>query len=922
MGIANGLLPAEPTDHRESESREVASADPQEPEALHAGPAIDLPRPLETVPVSHRPSTASAAGGPVDLLDLATPDTSGPKPRQLLGVRLRPEGPVLRLVFLFDAPTAYNLRREPDSDRVVLELINARISYLPPEMARLNDPRIEGIWIRRIEPGLATLELRLPSPAIHLEHFALTDPPALIVDLSDPSRAITRVDSPRIAAALPPAMPESRELIRVGGGAVVPIDWLDALPTAHAPSSDTLAAAVVPALPDMSVEETTFSMTVYTRQAEPTPEPLDVDPRSIDFEGFPIESIDVGSPLAREIFDDFLARRWAMVVDKALTHLKNNPINKESIDVLYLMAEARWQLGQLSLDPPMNDIMNFYEQALHAHDNGPLGAFGHARLAQAYEQLQDGRSALYQVDLALDGANDLQLLGWALLKARLLALVGQENEALRLLERLDKQDLGIAEQVEVAKLIGAVRLQTGDAEGAWKSYERATALDPGWTNLDFGNWEKLAIAARDTGHYRQAASHVQELLRNYGNRDKSENYKLLLLHAELLERLGDTDVAEQTYATVLREFGKSLSGAEIQSKTRKQFPLEVLQSEGRYCMILWRRGKYAQAMGELHRTHNHCLREGIDPKPLQPIIETVLPDFMRSALEENQPFETAQAWRLYNHFVEAPKQREACLDPLGEGLERLGLYPEALQLMHQHRGAQPTAERVLREGRLLLVAGEVEKARVLLEKPLPTLATRTQQAEADFLLAKVYGRLGEPLQAAQAFQAVAENPHAPIEDRGTAFLTAGNLFLDAGLPLQSIELGIKAIMLEGDARNNDPPAWNAATGNALRLMLAQSYLARGDTPRGDILLEYYLARPEGSAGDRAMARLLAAQTRRRLGRLEDAIAHCQAVLDNEATPRLYADQARTLIKLLAWDKDHPRWAIFPTPQEVAGAVSP
>jgi hypothetical protein len=179
------------------------------------------------------------------------------------------------------------------------------------------------------------------------------------------------------------------------------------------------------------------------------------------------------------------------------------------------------------------------------------------------------------------------------------------------------------------------------------------------------------------------------------------------------------------------------------------------------------------------------------------------------------------------------------------------------------------------------------------------------------LLAKAYEAAGRSLEAAQAYQSVINEPTADPQRRGDAAARAGLLFLRQKMPLAAVEIGVKALMIEGDNAKALRAGWSPATGAAIRLMLARGFFDRGDYARSGILLQDYLtAGAAASPDDTAIARLLLARSEEKLGRAEAEKAALDALLNDAATPPLYADQAREMQKLIAWDKAHPRWAVL------------
>ena len=392
---------------------------------LSSPPAVPMP----AVPA---PSEASEPADP------------GQRPHLLKGVRLQPLARTMRLILMFDRPTAYAIRQDLQYQRVYLDLINTQVGFLSADLQRIEDSRLGGVWLKRVEPGLTTLELRLASPNVRIEHFSMDDPPAIVLDLERTDQdwaTLPRIQAQTIQIQAPsegvnpapstpaestPPVPVPPVMTPPAAGErprpVVPRDQLEflgqQLVTQSSPTSEsTETAETTPPPSSAEAGENPDALPKNTETPAGSQQLVDarhdgkeIKPLAAEYDYFPIDAINMTSPLGEEIMDDFLYRRWVSVLSKGLQYLELNPVNEESAYLLYLMAEARWQMtADKTKTAALGDLQNFYDQALRVFGRGDLAGFAHWRLAQIAMETHDLSGAVAHLNDAIQSSeSDIQ----------------------------------------------------------------------------------------------------------------------------------------------------------------------------------------------------------------------------------------------------------------------------------------------------------------------------------------------------------------------------------------------------------------------------------------------------------------------------------------------------------------------------------
>jgi predicted Zn-dependent protease len=317
-------------------------------------------------------------------------------------------------------------------------------------------------------------------------------------------------------------------------------------------------------------------------------------------------------------------------------------------------------------------------------------------------------------------------------------------------------------------------------------------------------------------------------------------------------------------------------------------------------------------MAELHRAQQQGIRNGLDTRGLEPLMEKIVPPFMAEAIEDRRPFDAVQAWRLYGGKLRDVAVRNRCQRPLATALASLGLNREAMEIIKRLKQAgmeDPGLARI--EAEMLLEQGDAAEAVELLE-PLASARQDAERAATLRLLARANERLNRPLAAAQALQALARTPGLEPDELGETLMRAGNLFTRQGMPVQAIELGLQGLVYEREQAKRSPTAgWKPTVGNGLGLMLARAYATRNDVGRSALVLNALLARPWLTPEQTAEARWMLARADAQLGRQKESAATLTQLIKDEKTPALWRAAATDAQALNTWDEKNPTWAMNP-----------
>lgn len=863
--------------------------------------------------------TASGAAVPLAtsmttpaIVSTPTTPTTATAAHVLRDVRIRQLPDALRVILVFDRTAPYVVRRDDQQPRIWLDLINTRVEFLAPELSRILDDRLAGIWLRRQSEAMATLEFRFYSAKTKIQDFSLSDPPVVVLDIS-------REDQPEYRVASAAAQTTSTGVYTAPGGPIVSARWLDMPETATV----RIGAAATPS-PITTATQTAIASQPATETLTVSAEAVkeEIQPIQADYDYFPVHRIEIGSQLGQESLKMFLDRRWGTamngeggVLNKGLHYLESNPINKESIAILYMMAEARFQLGTKSKPRPFDDMINFYEQAIRAGDSGELGAFGHWRLGQIYREISNDQVAIEHLKEAMKSPEPVVRRRASLLAARAMIALKHNGDVLALLDSIDPKLMDGPTRVQVNLCRGIALVGANQHEAAWKAFEEATKVDAQWMHHEADALEGLIEASLKTGRIAEAGKYIEFTNDVFGIDRDDRRMRLLLLYAEVEAAGGDEQNAIEAYNQILVQLGKSPKGADVQKRLLAMHPEAVVRGEKNYCDLLWRRGEVQQAMAELDRAWKQCLREGIDTRSLESAARPILPAFMELAMQTGHPYDAMQGWRLYGHTVNKNEDRQRCFRSLVDSLEQLGLYFEALRTIKimEDDGeplSGPAAWRMkLQAARINYRLGDYVMAISRLEDVLAEPVGDDLRRSAYEYLARSYGATKRPLDAAQAWQLLATTPGVDTELLATSLTESGRLFLEAGMPMQAIELALKGLVHEKQTAEAGREPWSQKISIDLRLMLAQSYRETGDITRAMIAAEDLLARDELSPEVSAQVRLLLASCRQRLNQTREALAEYEAVAKDPNTPAPWRQYAQVVVNSIRWDLTHPNWKL-------------
>jgi tetratricopeptide (TPR) repeat protein len=453
-------------------------------------------------------------------------------------------------------------------------------------------------------------------------------------------------------------------------------------------------------------------------------------------------------------------------------------------------------------------------------------------------------------------------------------------------------------------------------EQAWGVFQEAFALDPQWISLELDALEALATAALETGRLEEAREYIEFATNNFKFSRDERRIRLLLVYADVLNRLGDRKTAMDLYHLIKKRIGESAKGALVQERLYQAYPEDVARGAVHYCVMLCRDGKVREAMEELRHAWEQCLREGIDIGPLEDAMREIVPAFIEQAMIKGYAFDAMQAWRLFGYAIVDEAQRRRCFLPLVEALEQLGLYGEALgvveqlEQMNRDEGATFQTRYQLQTACLRYHMGEtgeaIEQLEAILAKPL---AEELKSLAYEYL-AKSYLEAGRELEAAQAYQLLASTPGVDGPLMGEAFLEAARLFLEAEMPMQSVELALQALIYESQSlRMHGTEPWQVKTATQIRMLLARAYIEGNDFSRAAISLEELLELDGLEPSQRIRGLMMLADCRGRLGQLREAMALYEEVAENADAEPMWREVARVNLRSMRWDENHPGWQL-------------
>lgn len=838
---------------------------------------------------------------------------------RLDSIKVYPLPESMRVMFRFDQTVPpFSLDLQAEEQWLHVQLVQTEVGFIPSELMRLRDRRLSGIWLKRKDPGLAILELRLPSSNTRLEYFSLEDPPRLVIDLfrTDQRWASLHGGEP-IEGKLRSEAQALGQTQLTPGGAALPSSWLD---DAASPEDDgdqeTEVATAAEEETTMTHEETPPNeIEAIEFQPLGTPEE-ELSSLNYTYDHFPMHLIAIRTEAGQEVLDYFRAQQWGSVIEKGLDYLTEQSVNNgETPYVLYLIAEARYKIFERN-GTDQRDAANFYLQALRFQSMGDLGAYANFRLAQIYEDMRNYTVAKAHAELA-EASRDPQIQYQALVTRMRMAMeLNDDREFTALEDKLLAASPTTDDLVDNYLLIGQMRHISGDAEGAWEMFLKATEINPNWQTLSPEATEAAAYAAYDLEKYDNAQYLINFIFNYYPNMDDEQTVKLTMFLAEVLAKRGDYDQAETIYATLLSSYpGKQGQTNALVQKMIDRYPDELSQAEERYAKLLMRKGKIRKAMLELDRAYNQSIREGIDPSPLMPLFDQIVPAFMRTAMRNDYPFDAAEAWNRYNQSIRNPAVRHQCLSELIEALEALGLEVEALEGTEQllqrvgQENVPPENTLLLRKGRLLHKLRRFKEAIAVLEPLVDAPITQPMLAEVYELLGSSYEHLDRDLEAAQMYQAKGDLSVLDSDELGEAWLRAAQIFLEQGQARQCRELCLKAMIHERDMLATWGHGWQNEMGSWFASLLADSFVEEADYPRAEIMLRAYLEREGLADADRMLAQLKLANVLYHLNKKTEARELYGQLASTDEGNKILQQLSQYNANIMDWNEEHPYWEI-------------
>ncbi len=141
-----------------------------------------------------------------------------------------------------------------------------------------------------------------------------------------------------------------------------------------------------------------------------------------------------------------------------------------------------------------------------------------------------------------------------------------------------------------------------------------------------------------------------------------------------------------------------------------------------------------------------------------------------------------------------------------------------------------------------------------------------------------------------------------MAERGEAWLNAGRLYLDHGLPGQAVEVGLRAVVFEEEQRENiGVDAWDDRTAGNLRLLLGRAFFKLGHYRRATILLEDYVAREGVTPAERGMGNYFLGLAQREYENTGRARASLSAARRDMKVPKIWRDASAEILARLDYD---------------------
>lgn len=825
-------------------------------------------------------------------------------------IRVRPSSNSIRIAIFFDAPVSHVLRQDRINNRVTVDLIGVRARSFPAELNSLRDNRLRGIRLVEQGPGSTTLEILLNGRGVEVQDFALSDPPSLILDLYRAGDNLVRLPSsiPAVSTAfappevsLDPPLPAPKSALPSGFAAV---------PPTPIPVADTGVRAV-------GAEQGALS------------EHLRLDtPRSLEYDGFPVEEIHPANERSQEFFDLFLQKNWATALSDGIAYLEEDPAAPDLRSVLYLLSEARYQLAIVSGDELNFSAMNFYRQALRRGDHGRLGQFGKWRLGAMLLQNKSIEEAEYYLKPSRSGNGPILPSRTKLEWARVLFESGYADEALALTQELADDTPNAEVSLESLMLLAELLLDLGEYKSTIPILAKADAIEREWWKTSS---QKASIRAGilEANGDLSGAYDTLFFATYYFTRTTQQHPATILQYADILGRLRDEALAQGNleladerdqeaklwYARILG--GLTAEDVEGPVARRARARLAGLEdnkalTEGLagYAVYFAGRGDWNQAMQHLWLAKEQNPLGSKHSREVSEAANQILIPFMELAASGNRWHEILGAWSGFGELLNPGPARNAAISHVAHAMVRLGLSQEALGLIAEIEklpfgsGAANADELFVWKAEALSALGRSEEVLGRLEEIARSPSLTGLNLEALRTIERIYEENDRPLLAAQTLEQIARNGELKSEERGQAWILAGHFYLDQGMTKQAIEIGLRALIFEDEqASRGAHSKWEEVVAIDLRLFLGTAYFKVQDYTKSSLALEDLLQRVALNPDQHALAQYLLGENRKRLGELEGAREMHQTARRNGELPRLWRNASTEALATLDWDPE-------------------
>ena len=641
---------------------------------------------------------------------------------------------------------------------------------------------------------------------------------------------------------------------------------------------------------------------------------------------FPIEEIVPSDVPFKKVYDLFADGNWATALTRGLDYLDERPDGDERREMLYLLAEAAYQLGRSQGEHSYQDRINFYQQALRQGEQGKLGTFGRWRMGSLYLEAGNPVEAIFHLGRALRGAGKSSKRPVEFELVRAYTLTNRPEEAMTVLRALEDDGGDAQSELRIAELKGMILQSLGRDQDAWEAYQRATEIDPLWWRRDAGRAESYARAADKTGEMAQAERAYFFAVHSF-EEEVWTMPGMFLSYADLLRHLGDgarrrgmTDEAlafdrdaRHWYRRILgllgEESSESAVRSEAQRRLRQYYGAEIASGKASLGLFHMSRGEVIQAMAQLQGAYEENVLSGAGSASVREAVNEIVEPYMSWAVRQGLWHEVIGAWELFGRELQEGHARNAALSYLATSLFSVGLDARSLliieDLLQKEEGSGiPTKDLLrVRRAEILSRLGRGEEVVGPLEELTKRDSITNVRTDALRVLAGVYADMGRNLEAAQALEELASGSDLTADERGNVWARAGNIYLEESMTDHAIEIGLRALILEDEHQgNSSSPLWDVAVGNRLRLMLGRAFYEQGDFERASITLRDYLERDGLHPGEKGMGGYLLGASQRLRGEVADARTTLENAQSDFSIPEIWRKASSQALATLLWEE--------------------